>query len=75
VLTQAIAYSQIFFGGAVVPWLMNSLAAHPARHRQHEAASFLILSSAFCQIVIGGSLALGIGRSRRSGCAALLRVD
>src|SRR5262252_5066554 len=26
VLKQAVAYSQIFFGGAVVPWLMNTMA-------------------------------------------------
>src|ERR1700741_1417280 len=26
VLTQAMAYVQIFFGGAIVPWLMNTLA-------------------------------------------------
>ena len=38
VLAQAVAYTQIFFGGAVVPWLMNTMAGHPARHRQHEAA-------------------------------------
>src|SRR6478735_11605615 len=25
VLAQAIAYTQIFFGGAVVPWLMNTM--------------------------------------------------
>jgi hypothetical protein len=26
VLANAVGYSQIFFGGAVVPWLMNSMA-------------------------------------------------
>ncbi|MDW3538490.1 MATE family efflux transporter, partial [Escherichia coli] len=26
VLAQAIAYSQIFFGGAILPWLMNTMA-------------------------------------------------
>ena len=26
VLTQAIAYTQIFFGGAVLPWLMNTMS-------------------------------------------------
>ena len=26
VLAQAIGYVQIFFGGAVLPWLMNSFA-------------------------------------------------
>ena len=61
VLTQAIAYSQIFFGGAVIVWLMNSLAAILRGTGNMKLPSFLILSSAFCQIVIGGSLALGIG--------------
>jgi Na+-driven multidrug efflux pump len=45
VLAQAIAYTQIFFGGAVIPWLMNTMAgifAAPA----HEALSSLMLSSA-----------------------------
>ena len=26
VLANAIAYAQIFFGGAVLPWLMNTMA-------------------------------------------------
>src|SRR6476660_8058789 len=26
VLAQAIAYTQIFFGGAILPWLMNTMA-------------------------------------------------
>ncbi len=38
VLAQAIGYAQIFFGGAVLPWLMNTMAGDPARHRQHETA-------------------------------------
>src|SRR5712675_847648 len=42
VLAQAIAYTQIFFGGAVAPWLM-------------------MLSSAVCQIILGGALGLGLG--------------
>jgi putative MATE family efflux protein len=61
VLTQAIAYSQIFFGGAVLPWLMNSLSGILRGTGNMKLPSFLILSSAFCQVVIGGSLALGIG--------------
>ena len=38
VLANAVGYAQIFFGGAVLPWLMNTSAANPARHRQHETA-------------------------------------
>jgi putative MATE family efflux protein len=61
VLSNAIAYSQIFFGGAVIPWVMNSLAAILRGTGNMKLPSFLILLSAFCQIVIGGALALGIG--------------
>ena len=32
------AISQIFFGGAVLPWLMNTHGRDSARHRQHEVA-------------------------------------
>lgn len=61
VLTHAISYVQIFFGGAVIPWVMNSLAAILRGTGNMKLPSFLILSSAACQVVIGGALALGIG--------------
>jgi putative MATE family efflux protein len=61
VLTHAIAYSQIFFGGAVIPWVMNTLAGILRGTGNMKLPSFLILLSASCQIVIGGALALGIG--------------
>ncbi|MBI5320323.1 MATE family efflux transporter [Bradyrhizobium sp.] len=61
VLAQAIAYAQIFFGGAVIPWLMNSMAGVLRGTGNMKLPSFLMLLSAFCQIVLGGALALGIG--------------
>jgi MATE family, multidrug efflux pump len=61
VLEQAIAYSQIFFGGAVIPWFMNSLAGVLRGTGNMKLPSFLILLSASCQIILGGALALGIG--------------
>ncbi|MCP4617208.1 MAG: MATE family efflux transporter [Bradyrhizobium sp.] len=61
VLTHAIAYSQIFFGGAVIPWLMNTLAGILRGTGNMKLPSFLILLSASCQVIIGGALALGIG--------------
>jgi MATE family, multidrug efflux pump len=61
VLEQAIAYSQIFFGGAVIPWLMNSMGGILRGTGNMKLPSALMLVSAACQIVIGGSLALGIG--------------
>jgi putative MATE family efflux protein len=61
VLAHAIAYSQIFFGGAVIPWVMNTLAGILRGTGNMKLPSFLILLSASCQIVIGGVLALGLG--------------
>ncbi len=61
VLTQAIAYSHIFFGGAVIPWLMNSMGGILRGTGNMKLPSFLMLLSAFCQVVIGGTLALGLG--------------
>jgi putative MATE family efflux protein len=61
VLAQAIAYAQIFFGGAVLPWLMNSMAAILRGTGNMKLPSLMILSSAICQIILGGTLGLGLG--------------
>jgi Na+-driven multidrug efflux pump len=61
VLAQAIAYSQIFFGGAVVPWLMNSMAGVLRGTGNMKLPSAMILNSAVCQIILGGTLGLGLG--------------
>jgi putative MATE family efflux protein len=61
VLAQAIAYAQIFFGGAVLPWLMNTMAAILRGTGNMKVPSLMILSSAICQITLGGTLGLGLG--------------
>ena len=61
VLAQAIGYVQIFFGGAVLPWLMNTLAAMLRGTGNMKVPSLMVLSSAVCQIVLGGTLGLGLG--------------
>jgi putative MATE family efflux protein len=61
VLAQAVGYVQIFFGGAIVPWLMNTLAALLRGTGNMKLPSLLVLSSALCQIVLGGILGLGLG--------------
>ncbi len=61
VLAQAIAYTQIFFGGAVVPWLMNTMGGILRGTGNMKLPSFLMLSSAVCQIILGGTLGLGLG--------------
>src|SRR4029079_14743907 len=61
VLAQAIAYTQIFFGGAILPWLMNTMAGILRGTGNMKLPSLLMLSSATCQIVLGGTLGLGLG--------------
>src|SRR5258708_13834867 len=61
VLAQAVGYVQIFFGGAVIPWLMNTLGAILRSTGNMKLPSAIILTSAVCQIVLGGILGLGLG--------------
>jgi putative MATE family efflux protein len=61
VLAQAVGYFQIFFGGAVIPWLMNTLGAILRGTGNMKLSSGIILTSAACQIVLGGILGLGLG--------------
>jgi len=61
VLANAIGYTQIFFGGAVAPWLMNTLAGVLRGTGNMKVPSLMILNSAVCQIILGGTLGLGLG--------------
>ncbi|MCC8969567.1 MULTISPECIES: MATE family efflux transporter [Bradyrhizobium] len=61
VLAQAIAYSQVFFGGAILPWLMNTMAGILRGTGNMKLPSTMILSSAVWQIILGGTLGLGLG--------------
>jgi MATE family, multidrug efflux pump len=61
VLSQAVGYAQIFFGGAVIPWLMNTLGAILRGTGNMKLPSAIILTSAACQIVLGGILGIGLG--------------
>jgi putative MATE family efflux protein len=61
VLAQAVAYTQIFFGGAVLPWLMNTMAGILRGTGNMKLPSLMILNSAVCQIILGGTLGLGLG--------------
>jgi putative MATE family efflux protein len=67
VLAQATAYVHIFFGGVVVPWLMNTLAAILRGTGNMKLPSLMILISAGLQIVLGGVLGLGLGPVPRFG--------
>jgi len=61
VLANAVGYTQVFFGGAVLPWLMNSMAGILRGTGNMQLPSLLILCSAVLQIIFGGTLGLGLG--------------
>jgi putative MATE family efflux protein len=61
VLARAIGYIRIFFGGAILPWLMNTLAAILRGTGNMKLPSLIVLTSAVCQIILGGILGLGLG--------------
>ena len=61
VLSHAIAYTQVFFTGAVLPWLMNSMAGILRGTGNMKLPSMMILGAAVLQIVCGGTLGLGLG--------------
>jgi putative MATE family efflux protein len=61
VLAHAVAYMQVFFAGAVLPWIMNSMAGILRGTGNMKLPSMMILCAAVLQIVCGGALGLGIG--------------
>ncbi|MGO4711628.1 MATE family efflux transporter [Bradyrhizobium sp. 2TAF24] len=67
VLTEAIGYIEIFFGGAIVPWLMNTMTSILRGTGNMRLPSTLILLSAAIQITLGGALGLGLGPIPRFG--------
>jgi Na+-driven multidrug efflux pump len=54
----------------VIPWLMNTLGAILRGTGNMKLPSAIILTSAACQILLGGILCLGLGRYHNSACAA-----
>jgi putative MATE family efflux protein len=61
VLAYAIGYVQIFFGGVVSAWLMSTLAGILRGTGNMKLPSLMVLGSAVCQIILGGTLGLGLG--------------
>src|SRR6195952_5557936 len=52
VLAHASGYVQVFFGGAVLPWLMNSMAGILRGTGNMKLPSMLILNSALLQVIL-----------------------
>ena len=61
VLNEAMSYVYIFFGGAVIPWLMQTCSSILRGTGNMKLPSALVFSSAAIQITLGGALALGLG--------------
>jgi len=61
VLAHAAAYMQVFFAGAALPWLMNSMAGILRGTGNMKLPSLMILCAAALQIICGGTLGLGLG--------------
>ncbi len=61
VLRQAIGYGNVLFAGAVLVWLYNTLASVLRGTGNMKVPSVTILSTAVLQIILGGSLGLGLG--------------
>jgi putative MATE family efflux protein len=61
VLAQAVGYIKIFFGGVTIAWLMNTLAGILRGTGNMKLPSLMVLGSALCQILLGGTLGLGLG--------------
>lgn len=61
VLAQAVSYINLFFLGATIPWLMNTMAGVLRGTGNMKLPSAMVLCSAAGQIVFGGTLGLGLG--------------
>ncbi len=67
VLGHAIGYANVLFCGAILVWMMNCLAAILRGTGNMRVPSTVILASSALQIVLGGSLGLGLGPIPRLG--------
>src|SRR6202790_4457016 len=60
VLEQACAYSQVLFSGAVAIWLGNTLASVLRGTGDMRLPSMTLIVAALVQILVGGTLGLGL---------------
>lgn len=61
VLQEAVQYGQVLFAGAVLVWLLNTLASILRGTGNMQTPSVTLVAAAGLQIVLGGVLALGAG--------------
>lgn len=70
-LQQAIAYSNVVFTGAVAVWLANTLASVVRGGGNMIVPSATLLAIALMQVIVGGSLGLGLGPFPRLGLVGI----
>lgn len=61
VLGEAVRYSQVLFSGALLVWLINTLASILRGTGNMRTPSVALVATAVLQIVLGGVLSLGAG--------------
>ncbi|MGH6893229.1 MAG: MATE family efflux transporter [Dongiaceae bacterium] len=71
VLAEAVRYSGVLFCGAVLIWLMNTLASILRGTGDMRVPSTVLLASAILQIALGGALGLGISPFPRLGMVGI----
>jgi MATE family, multidrug efflux pump len=67
VLAEALAYANVALAGAIAIWLVNTLASIVRGTGNMRVPSLTLLAASMLQIVLGGSLGLGIGPIPRFG--------
>lgn len=67
VLAEAVRYSQVLFSGAILVWLVNTLASILRGTGDMRIPSTTLLAIALLQIALGGALGLGLGPVPRFG--------
>ncbi len=60
VLEEACNYSQVLFSGAIAIWLVNTLASVVRGTGDMRLPSMTLIGAAIVQIVVGGTLGLGL---------------
>lgn len=71
VLDQALVYAGVALTGAIVIWLVNTLASIVRGTGNMRVPSLAVLGASALQIALGGSLGLGIGPIPRFGLAGV----
>jgi putative MATE family efflux protein len=71
VLDRALVYAGVALTGAIVIWLVNTLASIVRGTGNMQIPSLALLAASALQIVLGGSLGLGLGPIPRFGLAGV----